>query len=164
MLDIDFPALTAFTLHLHLSSIDGPAGLRMTGEEVTHRTASPIIEESASDIYSEQEPNDLGRGSRTGIGTTSPHDEQFEMVEMEPSSYATVEEGFRAVDYKKEPSGPSLRPKLSTQEHIDADDLFFAFSADDDKTHSKQAPSEDTKKGRPLANSHVTLQCTFTGS
>ncbi|KAK6041930.1 hypothetical protein COOONC_20565 [Cooperia oncophora] len=35
--------------------IDGSAGLRMAGEEITHRTASPIIEESASDIFFEQE-------------------------------------------------------------------------------------------------------------
>ncbi|VDO48193.1 unnamed protein product [Haemonchus placei] len=44
----------------------------------------------------------------------------------------------------------SIEP-ASTQEHIDADDLFFAFSADDDRARSKHTLMEDRKGKRPFA-------------
>ncbi|KAK5967295.1 Rhomboid domain-containing protein [Trichostrongylus colubriformis] len=133
------------------SELEGPTILRLTGEDVTHRTASPIIEESSSDIYSEQEPNELVTGSRSVVGRAPSPAEQFEMVDLEPSSYDASEEEVPAISSEKGSSESHLRPKLSTQEHIDADDLFFAFSADDDRMRAKRAPGEDKKDGRPSA-------------
>ncbi|EYB82198.1 hypothetical protein Y032_0365g3602 [Ancylostoma ceylanicum] len=117
-------------------------GARLAGEEYARRTEPPIAEETPSELSSfEQEADNYMKHLRATAGCSHP--EEIEMFEIDKSSlYVTSTDEPR--DDEKPP-----RPKLSSQDRIDTDDLFFAFSPEEDESRRFAAVSEE--KDRPLA-------------
>ncbi|WKY11361.1 hypothetical protein Q1695_003152 [Nippostrongylus brasiliensis] len=121
-------------------------GMRLAGTEPPRRTGSPIAEESPSDMSFEHEPQYDNVQQRR---TVASRGDELEMSVLEPSAYSTALDELPAAK-SSEGKSDKMRPKLSTQERIDSEDLFFEFSADDNKTRSKLT-SVAQAKDRPLA-------------
>ncbi|VDM65815.1 unnamed protein product [Strongylus vulgaris] len=118
------------------------------------RTGSPIAEESPSELSSlDKESANAAKQEREPLPPVARLDD-FEMIDLDVQSiYATASEeqsttpSDQVLQYstppdKSESSETLTKPKLSLQEHVDIDDLFFDFSEEDQSKSRLKAGKE----------------------
>ncbi|KAJ1357802.1 Rhomboid [Parelaphostrongylus tenuis] len=113
---------------------------KISAEGLLRRTGSTIEEEPPSDISDDHEP--IGDMSQSRFsGQIQPTEaEEFEMLEMEKPSLDDV------THQAKSPSPISSQERSSVNKYENADDLFFAFSSDDDPAPAKPAQEAERKR------------------
>ncbi|ETN82150.1 peptidase, S54 family, partial [Necator americanus] len=125
---------------------------RLAGEDLTRRTGSPIAEESSTDLSFFEQDSTVGVKQKSVPRVSPSHIEDFEMLDIgQPYPHITgsEKESSSTSDGDKLPQTTTVKPKLLSQERIDEDDLFFAFSTDDDQLRSRSTKGEG--EGRPVA-------------